>query len=321
MSSVTIPEDVFDVVILGGGPAGFTAGIYAARAGLKTLMLSGSAGASQITYTPHVENFPGFPDGVGGYELIQKLKKQAAKFGLQVKSEDAKSIKEADLGGVKGWEVEAKSAYRTLALINATGTSWRKIGIPGEDDYVGRGISYCATCDAPFFRNREVAVIGGGDTAIEEACFLTRFATKVTIIHRRDKLRATKIIQERAFANEKIGFMWDSYPEEIAGTDDGVTSIKIKNLKTGERRELKVDGVFIFIGLDPNTGLLKGIADLDSSGYILVDRDMKTSAPGIFACGDCTCKLLRQVITACGDGATAAFAAQHYVNELKGNAY
>ena len=321
MSSVSIPEDVFDVIILGGGPAGLTAGIYASRAGLKTLMLSGSAGASQITYTPHVENFPGFPEGVGGYELIQKLKKQAEKFGLQAKSEDAKAIKQLDLGGVKGWEVQAKSAYRTLALINATGTSWRKIGIPGEDEYVGRGISYCATCDAPFFRDREVAVIGGGDTAIEEACFLTKFANKITIIHRRDKLRATAIIQQRAFANEKLHFIWDSYPEEIVGSDDGVTSIKIKNLKTGEKSELKVDGVFIFIGLDPNTELLKGIIDLDKSGYIQVDRDMKTSAPGIFACGDCTCKLLRQVITACGDGATAAFAAQHYVNELKGLSY
>jgi thioredoxin reductase (NADPH) len=321
MSSVSIPEEVFDVIILGGGPAGLTAGIYASRAGLKTLMLSGSAGASQITYTPHVENFPGFPDGVGGYELIQKLKKQAEKFGLQTKSEDAKAIKQLDLGGVKGWEVQAKSAYRTLALINATGTSWRKIGIPGEDEYVGRGISYCATCDAPFFRDREVAVIGGGDTAIEEACFLTKFANKITVIHRRDKLRATAIIQQRAFANEKLRFMWDSCPEEIVGGDDGVTSLKIKNLKTGEKSELKVEGVFIFIGLDPNTELLKGVADLDKSGYILVDRDMKTSAPGIFACGDCTCKLLRQVITACGDGATAAFAAQHYVNELKGTAY
>lgn len=321
MGSAAIPEDVFDVIILGGGPGGFTAGIYAARAGMKTLMLSGGAGASQITYTPHVENFPGFPDGVGGYELIQKLKKQAAKFGLQVKPEDAQSIKQADLGGTKAWEVQAKSVYRTLALVNATGTSWRKIGIPGEDEFVGRGISYCATCDAPFFRDREVAVIGGGDTAIEEACFLTKFAKKVTIVHRRDKLRATKIIQERAFANDRIAFAWDSVPEEIAGSDDGVTALKIKNLKTGATSELKVDGVFIFIGLDPNTGLLKGIVDLDQSGYIQVDRDMKTSAPGIFAAGDCTCKLLRQVITACGDGATAAFAAQHYVNELKGNAY
>lgn len=321
MSSVAIPEDVFDVIILGGGPAGFTAGIYASRAGMKTLLLSGSAGASQITYTPHVENFPGFPDGVGGYELIQKLKKQAAKFGLQVKPEDAKGITQIDLGGVKGWEVQAKSAYRTLTLINATGTSWRKIGIPGEDEYVGRGISYCATCDAPFFREREVAVIGGGDTAIEEACFLTKFASKVTIIHRRDRLRATAIIQERALANEKIGFVWDSAPEEIAGSEEGVKSLKLKNLKTGEKSELKVDGIFIFIGMDPNTQLLKGIVELDKGGYIQVDRDMKTSAPGIFACGDCTAKLLRQVITACGDGATAAFAAQHYVNELKGTSY
>lgn len=321
MSSVAVPEDVFDVIVLGGGPGGFTAGIYASRAGMKTLMLAGSATASQITYTPHVENFPGFPDGLGGYELIQKLKKQAAKFGLQMKSEDAKSVRQTDLGGVKGWEVEAKSVYKTLALINATGTSWRKIGIPGEDEYVGRGISYCATCDAPFFRNREVAVIGGGDTAIEEACFLTKFATKVTIIHRRDKLRATQIIQQRAFANEKISFLWDSAPEEIAGGDDGVTSLKIRNIKTGGKSELKVDGVFIFIGLDPNTELLKGIVELDKSGYIQVDRDMKTSAPGIFAAGDCTAKLLRQVITACGDGATAAFAAQHYVKELKGDSY
>lgn len=321
MSPVSIPEDVFDVIILGGGPAGSTAGLYAARAGLKTLQLTGSAGQSQITFTPHVENFPGFPDGVGGYELIQKFRKQGAKFCLQSVAQDASSLRKIDLGGLPAWELQAKSAYRALSVIFATGTSWRKMGIPGEDEYVGRGISYCATCDGPFFRNLEVAVIGGGDTAIEEACFLTKFATRVTVIHRRDRLRATAVIQQRAFANEKIGFIWDSVPEAIIGDGEKVSSIKIKNLKSGMTSELPVGGVFIFIGLDPNTQLLKDVAELDANGYIKVDRDMRTTAPGIFAGGDCTCKLLRQVVTACGDGATAAFAAQHYIQELKGETY
>ena len=321
MSSISIPDDVFDVVILGGGPAGLTAGLYAARAGLKTLLLSGSAGQSQITFTPHVENYPGFPEGVGGYELVQKMKKQAERFGLQAVAEDAKAITRKDFGGAAGWEVQAKNAYKTLSIVFASGTSWRKMGIPGEDEFVGRGISYCATCDGPFFRNQEVAVIGGGDTAVEEALFLTRFASKVTLIHRRDRLRATAILQQRAVANEKIGFIWDSVPEAIGGGDEGVSSLTLKNLKSGEVSELKVSGVFFFIGLDPNTELLKGIVEFDRSGYILVDRDMKTSVAGVFAGGDCTAKLLRQVVTACGDGATAAFSAQHYVQDLKGEAY
>ena len=320
MSKLSLPENIYDVVILGGGAAGLTAGMYAARAGLNTVLLAGSTSQSQITYTPHVENFPGFPEGVGGYELIQKFKKQATRFGLQVKAEDAVSLKRKDLGEFKIWEVMANNTYQAVSVIIATGTSWRKMGIPGEDEFVGRGISYCATCDAPFFRNKRIAVIGGGDTAVEEAIFLTKFADKVTIVHRRDRLRATAVIQERAFSNPKIDFIWESAPQAVLG-ENAVNTLKIQNIKTGQSGDLIVDGVFIFIGLDPNTSILKGIADLDKGGYIQVNRDMKTSAEGIFACGDCTGKLLRQVITACGDGATAGYSAQLYVREVKGESY
>ncbi len=218
------------------------------------------------------------------------------------------------------WQVTAGSDYRALSVIVATGANWRKVGVPGEDAFIGKGVSYCATCDGPFYRNKEALVIGGGDTAIQEALFLTRFAQKVTVIHRRNRLRATKILQERAFANDKIGFIWDSVVEAITGKDF-VEGAKVKNLRTGELRNIPADGVFVFVGLTPNTGILRGITELDKNGYVIADGNMQTSEKGIFACGDCTNKLLRQVVTACGDGATAAFSAQLYVEALKGETY
>jgi len=321
MADIRIPEDVYDIVIVGGGPGGLTAGLYASRASQKALLLEGSSTVSQITVTDMIENYPGIPE-IGGFELIDRFKKQAVGFGLDVRSEHVASIDKVQLEDVEGWTVKTNNAeYKTLSIIFSTGAEWRHLGVPGEEEYIGRGVSFCATCDAPFYKNREVAVVGGGDTAVQEAIYLTKFASKVTLIHRRNRLRATGIIQKRAFANEKIDFAWDSVVEEILG-DSGVTGVKIKNVKTlGEAREIPVDGVFMFIGLTPNTKLVDGLVNLDKGGYIIADSDMKTSANGIFACGDCISKSFRQVITACGDGATAANSAELYVDELKGQAY
>jgi thioredoxin reductase (NADPH) len=221
-----------------------------------------------------------------------------------------------------GWRVKTDSGvFEALSVIVATGANWRKIGVPGESEFTGRGVSYCATCDGPFYRDREVIVIGGGDTAVQEALFLTNFASKVTIVHRRDRLRATPLLRDRAAANPKMAFAWDSVVTEIGG-GEAVTHVNIASVKDPrETRQIPADGVFVFIGLVPNTEFMKGVAKLGKEGYIVADRDMKTSERGIFACGDCIEKLLRQVVTACGDGATAAFSAQLYVEELKGETY
>jgi thioredoxin reductase (NADPH) len=312
---------MYDIVIVGGGPGGLTAGLYAARADMKTLLLEGNAQASQITMTDVIENYPGIPS-IGGFELNDTFKKQAVSFGLETKPEQVVRIDRAQSGDVNGWEVVTDSgAYCTLSVIVSTGAAWSRLGVPGEAKMIGRGVSYCATCDAPFYRNREVAVVGGGDTAVQEAIYLTKFASKVTLIHRRDRLRATAILQQRAFANEKIAFAWDSVVEEILG-EDGVTGVRIRNVKDPDRHDhIAVDGVFIFVGLIPNTAVVKGVVKLDDDGYIIADSDMKTSAEGIFACGDCIQKSLRQVVTACGDGATAAHNASLYVDDVKGQAY
>jgi thioredoxin reductase (NADPH) len=318
---IQIPKDTYDIIIVGGGPGGLTAGLYASRADMKTLLLEGTAQASQITMTDVIENYPGFPS-IGGFELNDTFKKQAVSFGLEIRPEQVNRMQRAQTGNVDGWEVVTDNgSYRTLSVIVSTGTAWSRLGVPREEEMVGRGISYCATCDAPFYRNREVAVVGGGDTAVQEAIYLTKFASKVTLIHRRDRLRATAVLQKRAFANEKITFAWDSVVEEIIG-EDGVTGVRIRNLKDSDRHEeIPVDGVFIFVGLVPNTDVVKEVVNLDTGGYIIADSDMKTSADGIFACGDCISKSLRQVVTACGDGATAAHSATLYVDDVRGQTY
>ena len=321
MAQVKIPENVYDVIIIGGGPGGLTAGLYASRSNLNVLLLEGSSTVSQISLTDIIENYPGLTD-VTGLELIDRFKKQAVTFGLKIKTEQAVSIVKKQLGDVQGWTATTENGeYNALAVIVSTGAEWRHLDVPGEEELIGHGVSFCATCDAPFYRNREVAVVGGGDTAVQEALYLTKFANKVTIIHRRDRLRATGILQERAFANEKIDFAWDSVVEEILG-GNGVTGVRIKNVKAPEEaREIQVDGIFLFIGLTPNTDVIAGVANCDKDGYITTDADMRTSADGIFACGDCISKSLRQVITACGDGATAANSAELYIDELKGQSY
>jgi len=317
-------EALYDVVIIGGGPAGLTAGLYAARGGLKTLLLEGESSVSQITVTDLVENYPGFPEGINGYDLVERFKAQARQFGLTIVTDDVKTVsgKQRDVGAVEGWIVSGgRNDYRGLAVILATGANWRRLGVPGEEAFVGKGVSYCATCDGPFYRDREVVVVGGGDTAIQEALFLTRFARRVTIVHRRDRLRATPILQERVFAHERIEFAWDSVVEEIQGSAF-VEGVKIRNLKNPElSRVIQADGAFVFVGLTPNTEFVRQLVDCDEAGYILADSAMRTSAEGIFACGDCIAKLLRQVVTACGDAATAAFSAQLHVEALKGEGY
>lgn len=322
MNKSIIPDHVYDIVIIGGGPAGLTAGIYASRASLRTLLTEGASSISQITVTDTIENYPGMPDGIGGFELVERFKKQALQFGLEMVSVDVTGISKTNWGNTNGWKVtSADRTYEAIAVIVATGANWRKLGARGEDTFAGKGVSYCATCDGPIYKNRDVVVVGGGDAAIQEAIFLTRFANKVTVVHRRNRVRATKALEKRALTNSKIAFAWNCVVEEISG-GDVVEKVKIRDVKSPDMRmEIPAQGVFIFIGLTPKTDLVRGILDLDAGGYIVVDRDMQTSAKGIFAGGDCIRKNLRQVVTACGDGASAAASAQHYVEELKGESY
>ncbi len=322
MKTRQIPDNIYDIIIIGGGPAGFTAGQYAARAVMNVLLIGGSSTFSQVTVTDLVENYPGIPEPVNGIELHNKFKEQATRFGLEITSEDVTSITKKQLGGINVWQVKTNGNTRhSLSVIIATGASWSKLDIPGEETFIGRGVSYCATCDGPFYKNRDVVVVGGGDVAVEEAIYLTKFARKVTIIHRRDRLRAAGILRKRALANDRIYFAYNSVPEEVLG-NDFVTGVRIRNVKKpDDYRVIKTEGVFVFIGLVPSTNIVRGLVDLDNSGYIITDRDMKTSGSGIFACGDCIKKLFRQIVTACGDGATAAFSAQLYVEELKGETY
>ena len=313
-------KHIYDILIIGGGPAGLTAGIYSARAGMDVLLIESTFSPSLITITDWVENYPGFPEGIGGFEIVEKFRKQAINCGLKSVFGDVSGISRESLNGQDVWKVAANGNYFAHAIIFATGANHAKLGCPGEAEFSGKGVSYCATCDGPFYRDKEVIVVGGGDTAVQEAIFLTKFASKVTLVHRRVSLRATAVLRDRAKANEKIAFELDSIIESVNG-DKLVNGVTIKNTKTMTSKNLQADGVFIFTGLIPNTRILEGIADLDDNGYIIADGDMKTSAPGIFSCGDCNKKLLRQVVTACGDGATAAFSAQHYVEDIYGTAY
>jgi thioredoxin reductase (NADPH) len=320
MDITKLPQYDYDIIIIGGGPAGFTAGIYAARAGLKTLLLEGASTVSQITITDLIENYPGIPDGMNGFDLMQLFKNQALKFGLEIMTKDVLAIAKSDSDAALWLVTAGDKSLRTLSIIAATGAQWRKLGIPGETEFAGKGVSYCATCDGPFYRNREVVVVGGGDSAIQEALFLTHFASRVTVIHRRDRLRAAGILQKRAFAEKKIEFAWNATLAEVVG-GDFVTGVKIKDTVSGEMKRISAEGVFIFVGRLPNTGIFHNISKLDNSGYIITNDAMNTSAAGFFAAGDCRAKLFRQVVTAAGDGANAAFSAELYIGNLKGEAY
>lgn len=301
----------YDLIIIGGGPAGLTAGLYAARARLNALLIERGIPGGQAAVTSHIENYPGFPEGIDGSELGQRIKEQAGNFGLEFLTAEVGSI---TLDG--NWKLvhTDQGTFRAKALIIATGTQNATLGVPGEQKLKGRGVSYCATCDGAFFRDKTVAVVGGGDSAIDEALFLTRFVKEVIVIHRRDALRATKILQDRAFANPKIRFQWNSVVEEILG-QDAVQGVVVRNVKTGQKTTLPVEGIFIYIGLKPNTAFLGDLLRLDERGYILTNEEMETSIPGIFAAGDVRAKTLRQVITACADGAIAAVNADKYLQE------
>jgi len=313
-------EKIRDIIIIGGGPAGLTAGMYSARSRMDTLLLESFSVMGQATMTDLIENYPGIESSTG-YDLVAGFKKQAESFGLETDPCTVQSISVSGTGKEKYFEVISdEGSHKAISLIVASGAHSRKLGVPGENSFLGKGVSYCATCDGPFFRGMDVAVVGGGDTAVEEAIYLTRFAEKVTIVHRRDRLRSAKILQERAEASNKIDFAWNSVVEEIVG-DDKVTAVRLKNVKTGEENRLSCRGVFVFVGWTPNTNFLKGIVEMDQSGSIKVDSAMRSSMDGIFACGDCISKVLHQVITAAGDGATSAFSSQRYVEELKDVAY
>jgi thioredoxin reductase (NADPH) len=303
----------YDVIIIGGGPAGLTSGLYTSRARLNTLVIQNMLFGGQMTTTELIENYPGFPQGVTGDELSRLMEEQAKRFGIETVNQEVVEFRlEGDLKHVRTYE----SNYLCEALIICTGTEYRKLGVPGENEFAGKGISYCATCDGAFFKDSQIFVVGGGDSALTEALFLTKFVKELTIVHRRDELRATKIYQERAFANPKIKFLWNSVIQEIRG-DQVVRSVLLKNVKTGEIKEFSTEGVFLFVGLVPRTHFLKGLIKMNEEGYILTDENCETSIKGIFAAGDCRKKLLRQIATAVGEGATAAFAAEKYLEGKK----
>ncbi len=300
------------VVIIGAGPAGLSAALYAARAELSPLVLTGMQPGGQAALTFAIENYPGFPDGVGGSELGDLFQKQAERFGARVEFDSVTSV------DLKTRPFLVKTYNREIlakTVIIATGASSIHLGVAGENELAGRGVSYCATCDGWFFKGKEVIVVGGGDSALEEAVFLTRYASKVTIVHRRDELRAGAILQTRAQQNPKIQFIFDSVIKEIKG-DGKVTSVLVENVKTGERKEIDTDGVFVFIGHAPNNEIYKGQLEMDDRGYIKVDTNMQTNVEGVFACGEAADGVYKQVVTSAGMGATAAIAASRYLEEL-----
>jgi thioredoxin reductase (NADPH) len=306
-----MPENL---IIIGSGPAGLTAALYAGRANLNPLMIEGAAPYGQLMLTTDVENYPGFPDGILGPELMESFRKQAEKFGARFITADATRV---DFSRSPFVVEIGETSYEANSVIVSTGAKARMLDVPGEREMLGRGVSTCATCDGFFFRGRELVVVGGGDSAVEEAIFLTKFATKVTIVHRRDELRASKIMQDRAHANEKISFLWDTVVDEVNGSDGAVTGLKLKNVKTGEASDFKTDGLFIAIGHDPNTQLFKGQLELDDNGYIVAQHPRtQTSVAGVFACGDVVDHIYRQAITAAGTGCAAAIDAERYLEAL-----
>ena len=304
-------ETIHDVVIVGSGPAGYTAAIYTARAGFKPVVVAGAlAAGGALMNTTEVENFPGFPEGVLGPELMDNMRQQAEKFGADVRYEDAYTLELE--GDIKKITLEDETLL-ARSVILATGSEYRHMNVPGEEEFSGRGVSFCATCDGFFFRDKHVIVVGGGDSAMEEATFLTKFASKVTVVHRRDQLRASKAMADRALANEKIEFAWNSVVEEVLG-DSAVTGVRLRSTVDDSTRVLDADGVFVAIGHLPRTAVLSGQVALDEAGYILVnDPGTATNLPGVFACGDAVDHTYRQAITAAGSGCRAALDAQNWL--------
>lgn len=306
--------DPLDILVLGSGPAGLAAALYAARADRAPLVLSGQELGGQASLTNTIENYPGFPDGVGGAELGALFQKQAERFGARIEMDSATGV------DLQSWPFRIKTysaEYLTRALIIATGATPRKLAVPGEQELVGRGVSYCATCDGWFFKGKEVVVVGGGDSALEEGLFLTRYANRVTIVHRRQELRAGKILLERAKQNPKVSFLYDNVVDSIQG-GAAVDEVLLRDLRTGQRTTLKTQGVFIFIGHDPNSDIFRGQLEMDPRGYLTVDSHMRTSVPGVFAAGEIVDPVFRQVATSSGAGVVAAIAAEHWLAEHGG---
>ena len=312
----------YDVVIVGAGPAGLTAGIYAGRAGLTVAIFERQYPGGQAFVTELIENFPAFPDGISGYELAERMKNQAEAFGAEIVTDnEVLAIEDDTSSDSKLVRTAVGPMVSALAVIIATGARYRKLGVPGEDRFWGKGVSSCATCDAALYRDKHVVVVGGSDTAVQEALFLARFVSKLTLVHRRDRLRASKVLQDRIFKlAPKVEFQWDSVLVAISGRQY-VESVSINNVRTGKTSIVDCDGVFIFVGFVPNSEFLQGYVETDESGYITTDEHMAMSDTGVFACGDVRKNALRQVVSACGAGAVAAVAARHYIDEKKGTAY
>ncbi|MFJ7827637.1 thioredoxin-disulfide reductase [Psychrobacillus sp. NPDC096623] len=306
-------DKIYDVIIIGAGPAGMTAAVYTSRANLSTLMIERGIPGGQMANTEEVENYPGF-EMILGPELSTKMFDHAKKFGAEYAYGDVSEIIDGE--AYKTVKVSGKE-YKALAVIISSGAEYKKMGIPGETELGGRGVSYCAVCDGAFFKQKNLVVVGGGDSAVEEGAFLTKFANKVTIVHRRDELRAQKILQDRAFANEKIEFIWNTTLKEIHGKDGKVASVTLVSTVDGTEREFETDGVFVYVGMLPLTKPFANLDILNDNGYIVTNEKMETAVPGIFGAGDVREKMLRQIVTATGDGSIAAQAAQHYIENLK----
>ncbi|MCR8928829.1 thioredoxin-disulfide reductase [Priestia megaterium] len=306
-------KKIYDVIIVGAGPAGMTAAVYTSRANLSTVLIERGIPGGQMANTQDVENYPGF-DHVLGPELSNKMFEHAKKFGAIYKYGDIKEI--IDEGPIKK-VVTSNDEYQAKTVIISTGADHKKLGVPGEDELGGRGVSYCAVCDGAFFKNRELVVVGGGDSAVEEAVYLTRFASKVTIVHRRDELRAQKILQERAFANDKVEFIWHKEVTNIKGDNGKVSTVQLRDTQTGEESDLSTDGIFIYVGTLPLNGAFENLDITNEEGYVVTDENMATKIPGIYAAGDIRDKMLRQIVTATGDGSIAAQSVQHYIENLE----
>jgi len=312
-----VVNEIRNLIIIGSGPAGYTAALYAARADLRPLVIEGVQSGGALMTTTEVENFPGFPDAIMGPDLMDQLRKQAERFGAELLTEDATRV---ELTGEVKEVYVGETVHRARAVILATGSAWRPLGVPGEQELLGHGVSSCATCDGFFFRDQHIAVVGGGDSAMEEATFLTKFAASVTIIHRRDEFRASKIMADRALSNPQINVEWNTVVDEILGTDGSVSGVRVRDVRTGEPRTLGVTGVFVAIGHDPRSELFAGQVELDGNGYVRAEvPSTRTNLPGVFAAGDLVDHTYRQAVTAAGTGCAAALDAERYLAPLVGH--